>query len=626
MSTPATATTGTGAARGSVLAAALAIFWRAAPRYLLLLAVCRIVSGTLPVGVAWLTKNVFDQLASPGGSVSGVLPVAGALAGATLVGAVLPRVGQYLQAQGERSVRLLVQDRLFTAVGRFSGLARFEDPVFLDRLRLAQQAGGQAPCHIVSTALSLLAAVLSGSGFFGSLVIINPVMAGTVTLAAVPIYAAELHLSRRNVAMMWKVSPVERREWFYASLLSTVEAAKELRLFGTGPFLHRRMLTERISINREHALVDRRELTVHGGLAFFAAAIGGGGLIWAIVAASSGRIGIGDVAMFVAAVAGIQSAINSATSATAAAHQQLLMFDHYLTVIHAEPDLPSPSVARPVPPLRSGIELRDVWFRYSDEHPWILRGVNLFIPSGGATALVGRNGSGKSTLVKLLCRFYDPTRGAILWDGVDLRDLPVAELRQKTGAVFQDFMQYDMTAAENIGLGDLATIDDRKEIVRAARLAGIHESIAELPRGYDTLLTRMFSASPDAEGTDAGAPLSGGQWQRVALARGLLRDRRDLLILDEPTSGLDPMAEYEIHSSLHAHRAGLTSLLISHRLGTIRDADHIVVISAGRIEERGTHDELMALEGLYARLFRLQASQYQVEPRPASNRPYGATP
>jgi ATP-binding cassette subfamily B protein len=261
--------------------------------------------------------------------------------------------------------------------------------------------------------------------------------------------------------------------------------------------------------------------------------------------------------------------------------------------------------------LERGIELRDVWFRYSDEHSWVLSGVNLFLPAGQAIALVGRNGAGKSTLVKLLCRLYDPTKGAILWDGVDLRDMDVAELRHRIGAVFQDFMHYDLTAAENIALGDVGTLDDRGRITAAARLAGVHEMLEALPSGYDTMLSRTFMSEADKDDPETGVVLSGGQWQRLALARAFLRDKRDLLILDEPSSGLDAVAEHEVHTRLREHRAGRTSVLISHRLGAVRGADQIVVLDDGGISEHGTHDELIAASGLYAELFRLQAAGYQ---------------
>jgi ATP-binding cassette subfamily B protein len=242
------------------------------------------------------------------------------------------------------------------------------------------------------------------------------------------------------------------------------------------------------------------------------------------------------------------------------------------------------------------------------------------IPFGAAVALVGHNGSGKSTLVKLLCRMYDPTRGAIYWDGVDLREVPVDELRQRIGAVFQDYMEYDLSAAENVALGDLDALGDRDRIAAAAERAGVHGVLSGLPRGYDTLLSRQFFGAPGESGQtgETGVSLSGGQWQRVALARSLLRDGCDLLICDEPSAGLDPEAEYQVHTRLRAYRGGRTSLLISHRLGAIRDADHIVVLAQGQVVEEGTHGHLLAAGGTYARMFDLQAQGYRTDDaRPA---------
>ncbi|HSK91254.1 MAG TPA: ATP-binding cassette domain-containing protein, partial [Euzebyales bacterium] len=248
---------------------------------------------------------------------------------------------------------------------------------------------------------------------------------------------------------------------------------------------------------------------------------------------------------------------------------------------------------------------------YDDAQPWVLRGVDLFLPHGRATALVGLNGSGKSTVVKLLCRFYDPQRGAVLWDGVDLRRLDPASLRTRMAAVFQDGVAYDLTAAENVGVGDLDALGDRPRIHAAAALARVDDVLAALPQGYDTLLSRSFV---DGDGS-AGVLLSGGQWQRVALARAYLRQDRDLVVLDEPSAGLDAEAEHELHRDLRRHRAGRTSLLISHRLSAVRDADLVVVLSGGRIAERGTHAQLLAAGGEYARLFALQADGYRPEPR-----------
>jgi len=297
------------------------------------------------------------------------------------------------------------------------------------------------------------------------------------------------------------------------------------------------------------------------------------------------------------------------------AYEQLLTFHHHVTIVTAGPDLPAPPHPASLAPLRRGIELCDVWFRYSEDHPWVLRGVNLFIPHGRTVALVGRNGGGKSTLVKLLCRFYDPTRGAILWDGVDIRDVTPETLRARIGAVFQDFVTYELTAADNIALGDQAATQDQGRLERAAQDAGVHDTVAALPYGYRTLLSRGFTLEEEGEEAE-GVLLSGGQWQRVALARAFLRRDRDLMILDEPSAGLDPEAEYEVHSRLARLRSGRTSVVISHRLGAVRAADRIVVLADGAVTEEGTHAELLADGGTYARLFTRQATGYRDEVHP----------
>jgi ATP-binding cassette subfamily B protein len=373
------------------------------------------------------------------------------------------------------------------------------------------------------------------------------------------------------------------------------------------------MLRERRDADAELLRTDRWELVVEGGLSLLAAAVAGAGLIWAVGAAGNGALSIGDVSMFIAAVAGTQVALGGTVTGIGQVHDALLLYDHYDAVVRTVPDLPlSPSSARTSwSPRGDGvrIEFRDVWFRYDADGPWALRGVDLVVPAGRATALVGRNGAGKSTLVKLLCRFYDPTRGTIRWNGVDLRDVDPADLRRHIGAIFQDFMCYDLTARENIALGD-ASVDDGAAVRRAAELAGIDGTLAALPRGYDTLLSRTFLSEADKADPANGVLLSGGQWQRVALARGLLRDA-GLVILDEPSAGLDAEAEHEIHHMLVGHRRDRTSLLISHRLGAIRDADTIAVLDGGRIVERGTHDDLVDRDGVYARLFALQADGYR---------------
>ncbi|MEU4657548.1 ABC transporter ATP-binding protein [Streptomyces sp. NPDC023723] len=595
--------------------AAIALAARAAPAVFTVHVLLTLATGALPVAAAWLTKLALDGLTEHGTSTVALVSLATGLAVVGLLTAVISHTNDYLRGQLERSIGLLTQDRLFTAVNRFVSLERFESPAFLDRLRLAQQASAMGPGQVINGMLGLVQAVLTVTGFLGSLYSLSPATSVLVLVTGIPALVAELILSRQRVRLHWGLGPTQRREIFYNQLLSTVEAAKEIRLFAIGTFLQDRMLTDRRTANTAKALLERRDTLVQSSLSLLAALVSGGGVVWVVMAARSGHLSVGDIAVFIAAVAGVQGSLTAATGHISGSHEALMLFEHYLDVVHCEPDLPV-SAALPLPALSEGIEFRDVWFRYSDEHPWVLRGVSFRMRYGEAVALVGLNGSGKSTLVKLLCRFYDPTRGAIRWDGVDLRDVDPVVLRTRIGAAFQDYMAYDMTAAENIGLGDLDAFHDEERIRAAAERAGIHRKLSTLPRRYDTLLSRRFAMTAGDGDPATGVVLSGGQWQRLALARAFLRDGRDLMILDEPASGLDAQAEAEIQQALREHRHGRTSLLISHRLGSVREADTIVVLSAGRIIEQGGHAALMAADGEYARLFALQASGYRAEAAP----------
>jgi ATP-binding cassette subfamily B protein len=253
--------------------------------------------------------------------------------------------------------------------------------------------------------------------------------------------------------------------------------------------------------------------------------------------------------------------------------------------------------------MRGEIRFDNVTFAYPGAEKPALTDLSFTVKAGETLAVVGRNGAGKTTLFKLICRLYDPSEGRILIDGIDIRDFEPADLRAQIGAMFQDYVTYQATASENIGLGNVSDIGDREAIETAGKQAGADELIAGLPRGYDTALGKWF---------DSGVNLSGGEWQKVALARAFMRDAK-ILLLDEPTSALDAQAEYDLFERLRSLTRGRTAVYISHRFSTVRRADRIVFLEHGRLVEEGTHEELMRLDGRYARLFRMQASAYTGE-------------
>ena len=618
---------------------ALALVRRSAPWHFVGSAALAVLAGAAPVAAAWLTKVLLDAVADRESWDILFPPLAALVSVAVLLGLTGPW-GDYLGTElGRRAGRMAKQD-LFASVGRLQGIGRFEDPRFLSQLRLAESAGGTSPASMARGVLGLARAAITVVGMVGALYVISPILTVAVVAGFAPVLAAEVSLNRRRVRMQWRADPHERREFFYASLLSEVQAAKEIRLFGLTQFFGARMMRERGAADALRRTVDRRELVLQGAASVLTAGIAGTALVWAISTAAKGSLSVGGVSLVIAAVAGLQAALAGSVASLSSLHHSAALFAHHVAVLATPADLDGPDApdgpdgphrpdapdapgdrAAVLPPLRQALVLEGVWFRYTDDSPWVLRDVNLTIPAGSSVGLVGHNGAGKSTLVKLLCRFYDPTRGRILWDGVDISDVPVEGLRDRLGAVFQDFMTYDLTAAENIGIGDLRHQDGSpalSAIQGNAALAGVARDLEALPRGYQTLLSRAFFDEIDEAddgGPDLGSHgtfLSGGQWQKVATARALMRSDRDVMILDEPSSGLDPTAERDLHQRLTQARRGRTNLLVSHRLGALRDADLIVALVAGTVVETGDHDALMDSDGVYAELFRAQASGYQL--------------
>jgi ATP-binding cassette subfamily B protein len=602
--------------RGRTAWAAADAVWAGSPLLLGGMAAVSVLSGLISPVTAWLQRDVLDTLAGSGRPVSigehGVLWLVIALGAGGIAASVVPQLQQYVQAQLRRAAGVVVTDRAYKAVSSWPGMSRFESPAFADKLQLVSQLAQVTASSLISSSLGLIQSGITSVSFAITLLLMNPVLAAvTVGIQSLAI-AADLVNARSQAQLRVENSARARRQNSFATLMSDPIAAKEVRLFGLGAFLRGRMLDEMRAANDAERTLARRLLTIESGLSALSATVIGGGLVWIVAQIGAHRLPVGDVSLFVLAALGLQGAMSQIASSGGSIAQSVSLFTAYTDVIYAEPDLPV--ATRQAPPLKDGITVDNVWFRYDESHPWALSGLSMFIPAGRRTAIVGLNGAGKSTLIKLLCRLYDPVKGAIRWDDIDLRELDPISLRTRIAPLFQDFVSYEMTARENIGLGDLPAIDDFDLIKRAAELAGSDADLARLPDGYDTLLSRIFRQVPKKVATGPlrpGVLLSGGQRQRMALARALMRADCDLFLVDEPMSSLDAEAEYAMNHVLDGVSAhGSTSVLISHRLASVRSADQIIVIANGIVAERGTHMELMAADGHYARLFKLQASGY----------------
>ena len=405
-----------------------------------------------------------------------------------------------------------------------------------------------------------------------------------------------------NYSMLYRYTP-ERRELDYLRYLgASVESAKEIKIFGLGNYLadRSRKLFEKFYEDNKKLAIKR---TWHGGLLNLAPT-GAYYIAYSLilVRALSGALSVGDLTLTIGAFSRARSLMESLVSGLAGIAEQSLFIKDLFDFFDTPSLIVSKPKALPVPqPIRLGFEFENVSFSYAGSTQKVLNNVSFRFDAGEKVALVGENGAGKTTLVKLLARLYDPTEGRILLDGIDLREYDVDNLRHEIGVIFQDYMRYDMLAAENIGFGRIEHAEDQGRIERSAQKSLAAPVIENLPGNYRQMLGRRF---------EGGLDLSIGQWQKIALARAYMRDAQ-ILILDEPTASLDARAEFEVYQRFVELTAGKMAILISHRFSTVRMADRILVLEQGRIAEQGSHQQLLALGGKYAELFELQAAGYR---------------
>jgi len=612
---------------------ALGLPWRCAPGLAAFQLLETVSAGLVPVAAADLTAALIDGLTAARHDRDAIALTV-AVIGVTALGALLQYISLYAGKELARRITLRTQQELFGAVAAIDDLAELEDPVFHNQVRLAQQAASAGPQQLVGGVLAIVQGSITTVGFLLSCLTFAPVSTALLVASAAPGIVAQWRLTRSRARAIEASAPYSRRQLFYTLLLVDLRAAKEIRLFGLGPRLLRRLRAETEQAQRLDRSVDRATLRADGSLSLFTAAASGVALVLVVANIAEGRTPVGELAVLIAALAGVQAGIAGVFGQIANLSQTLQLFSHYTRLLdrsrgpaaRVSAAAQQPAAVSAIQPANrrdgTGIRFESVWFRYHDEAPWVLRDLSLLMPPDSVVGLVGLNGAGKSTMAKLLCGLYQPTRGRITWDGADIGELPVTELRTRVSAVFQDFMTYDLSAHDNVALGSRdpgaggATQAgfgaSREAVTAAASAAGLHELLSALPAGYDSMLSRIFADDgPPGRSRDLhGVQLSGGQWQRVALARAAMRPDARLFILDEPSAGLDPLAEADQREQLHALLTGKIGLLIGHRLDGIRRADLIVVLRDGCIAEQGTHDALMRSDGEYARLFRTQAQGF----------------
>ena len=563
--------------------------------------------GVLPVGQAWLMRELFDGLAQRGPNlVSRIASILVGLVILSAVGLLIMPISQYLFAEADRRLTLQIQLNVYGKLNSFTGVGYFEDPKLHDLVQMSAQRAQHAPITAVRVALGIGRAVVTTTGFVAVLIGAAPWLAVAVLVTVIPELMAQFGFGRQRFDLVERQIFWRRLAFYYSFLLGSPLFVREIRTWGIGGYFLNQFRDVSQNLNSQQRALQIRQLRSQVLIGLGSTLATTSMLAVVVLKAATGSISIGEVSLFLTAVAGTQGAALSIVFSLAQLNETSLFYRRYRELLELKDSVSVSKTPRRIAAPKVGIEFKDVRFAYSPGGPEVLKGVSLRLPEGTCTALVGVNGAGKSTLVKLLARFYDPTGGSITWDRVDLRDVDPAELRRLTSAVFQDFARYELTARENIGVGDVHRITDASAVQRAAISAGAHSIISALPEGYETVLSRSL-------GANGGVDLSGGQWQSIALARMLMRDSA-LVILDEPTAALDAEAEYAVYCKFREIMKKRTSLLISHRFSTVSMADYIAVLENGQIIEYGTHDQLVALGGSYARLYRLQADRYSAVP------------
>jgi ATP-binding cassette subfamily B protein len=587
------------------------LIWGTHRGYTVAMVVLRVVRAFVPVVTFWVGKLILDSViaAKAGtGSLTQVWRYLVLELGIVLVGEILARASSLIESLLGDLFSNAMSVQLMEHAAKLD-LAQFEDPEFYDHLeRARRQTVGRIA--LLSLLLSMSQDALTLLTLAGALIAYNPWLLLLLAAAVVPSFLGETHFASLGYSLLFRWTP-ERRQLDYLRYVGASDkTAKEVQMFGLAPWL-----TERYRDLSQRFYEENRDLSIRRGVVSALLSILGtvgyyAAYVVILIRAVKGDITIGTLTFLAASFGRGRDVIqNILLSASNVAEQALYLRDLFV-FLEMRPTIESPPNARPVPTkIQSGFVFEDVGFRYPDSERWAIRNVTFTLRPGERVALVGENGAGKTTITKLLARLYDPTEGRITLDGVDLKEYDLVSLRHAIGVIFQDFVRYDMRFDENIGVGEIDSVRGDLEksngtppsITAAAENSLAASLLPRFSKGYQQMLGRRF---------DEGVDLSGGEWQKIALARAYIRDAQ-VLILDEPTAALDARAEYEVFLRFSELVAGRMAILISHRFSTVRMADRIIVLRHGKVEEQGSHEELLLNRGLYEELFAMQAKGYR---------------
>jgi ATP-binding cassette subfamily B protein len=587
---------------------ALELLWSTSRPLSFLLAFCTVLAGVLPSGVAWVGARIIDSVywatrALASGQAMDIMPTvwwviaeAGILVFITASHRGITLCQSLLKAQLSHRVNVLILEKALTL-----DLTHFEDSEFYDKLTRARREASSRPLSLVMRTSGLFQNALAIVSFAVLLAHFSPWAVFILLFGGLPAFFAETKFSGDAFRLFRWRAPETRMQTYLETALAREDHAKEVKLFDLGNiFLGRYKAIYEGLYEKDRNLTMRRE---GWGFAFTLVSIGAlySAYAWCAIEAAQGKISIGDLGMYVMLFRQGQAAVTASMGAIGGMYEDNLYLSTLYEYLEVEVE-PSKGTAVSGPDPEAGVVFENVEFRYPGSDKVAVTGINLQIKRGQSLAMVGENGSGKTTLIKLLTRLYKPTYGRVLLDGRDLQEWDTTVLRRRIGVIFQDFVRYQLIVGENVGAGDVRAFEDRERWEAAAGQGKAAPFIDDLPNRYDTQLGKWFKD---------GRELSGGQWQKIALSRAFMRSDADILVLDEPTAAMDAAAEAEVFEHFRSLMGKRIAIVISHRFSTVRMASQIVVLDQGHIVERGSHESLMKEDGIYSKLFTLQARGYR---------------